>query len=201
MVHNDVMNRFFVSITAIFLLGFLAACEAAVPAQKIPALTFQHLAPLNLAVGKVEVTSKYKPPLAAPNVEHRFATPPAKALRTWANDRLRPAGGAYTARLVILDASVTETKLKTRKGITGAFYIEQSERYDAVAEADLIIVDGSGAHKGFASTRASRSVTVSENASLAERERTQFELVESLMRDFDLELEKNIRRYLVNWIR
>ncbi len=196
------MSRAAVSVFAVFLFAAgLGACETPLPAQKIPGITFQHLAPIKLAVAKVEVTASYREPLAPPNVEHLFPTPPGAALRIWAADRLRAEGGANVAKMVISNASVIDTKLKTRKGIAGAFFIEQSERYDAAVEADIMIVDANGNQKAFATARASRSTTVAENVSINERQRIQFELIEALMKDFDIEMEKNIRRYLANWIR
>ena len=196
------MGRAAVSVFAVFLVtAALAACETSLPAQKIPGITFQHLAPIKLAVARVEVTSTYRPPLAPPNVEHLFPTPPAAALRIWAADRLRAQGGPDVAKLVISAASVIDTKLKIRKGIVGAFFIEQSERYDAAVDADIIIVDGNGNRKAFATARAERSVTVAENVTLGERRIIQFRLIEALMKDFNIEMERNIRRYLANWIR
>ncbi len=200
------MSRPAVSFFAVFLVAAaltagLTACETPLPAQKIPGITFQHLAPIKLAVAKVEVTSTYREPLRPPNVEHLFPTPPGAALRIWAADRLRAEGGSDVAKMVISNASVTDTKLKIRKGIAGAFFIEQSERYDAAVEAAIMIVDANGKQKAFATARASRSTTVAENASISERRRIQFEMIEALMKDFDVEMEKNIRRYLANWIR
>ncbi len=196
------MSRAAVSLFVVFMVtAVLAACETPLPAQKIPGITFQHLAPIKLAVARVEVTSTYRQPLTPPNVEHLFPTPPGAALRIWAADRLRAQGGVDVAKLVISKASVTDTRLKTRKGFTAAFFIEQSERYDAAVEADLLIVGAAGNQKAFATARASRSTTVAEDVSISERQRIQFELVEAMMKDFDIEMEKNIRRYLANWVR
>jgi hypothetical protein len=196
------MSRAAASLFAVFLFtSVLAACETPLPAQKIPDITFQNLTPIKLAVAKVEVSSTYRSPLSPPNVEYLFPTPPETALRTWAADRLRAEGGADVAKFIISNASVIDTKLKTRKGIVGAFFIEQSERYDAAVEADILILDGNGKQKAFATARASRSTTVAENVSLGERQRIQFKLIEALMKDFNIEMEKNVRRYLANWIR
>ncbi len=65
----------------------------------------------------------------------------------------------------------------------------------------LEFVDANGVVKGSASAKSSRSTTVREDASLNDREKIKFELVEKLMADFNLEMEKNIRRYAANWIR
>ena len=127
-------------------------------------------------------------------------TPPLKALRQWAGARLFVGGGKGLVRFTIANAAVTETALKVKKGLQGAFHKEQSERYDAIIEASLEMLDDRGFRLGFASARVSRSTTVREDATLNERRRVQFELIEALMKDFNAEIERNIRRYLGKWL-
>jgi hypothetical protein len=178
----------------------VVGCEATVPSPTFPDLTFGHLGPIKLNVGSMEIVSTYKPPMSAPNVEHLFPTPPGDAMGRWAADRLLATGSTSRARFVILEASVVETALKKQKGLKGAFTKDQSERYEAVLEATLEIFDDSETSKGFANARASRSVTVGEDATVNERAQAWFSLNEALMRDINAELEKNISLYLGNWL-
>ena len=46
----------------------------------------------------------------------------------------------------------------------------------------------------------SRSRTVREDASLNDREAVWFTMTEALLNDFDKELEKNIRQYLLGYL-
>lgn len=180
----------------VFASFLLAACETPAPAQKLPDLTFAHLGALNLNVATLEVVSDYHAPLKKPNVEHLFPTPPDHALKRWARDRLKAAGKRGSARFVITRAAVTETPLKTKTGIMGAFTTDQAERYDAVIEATLEIFGPGGIRKGFASARVTRSRTVEEGISLNVREKIFLDLTEALMKDFNAEMENNIRRHL-----
>ena len=180
-------------------LALLAGCETQVPSQRLPDLTFAHLPPLNLAVQRIETASRFVPSLRAPNVEHAFPVPPARALETWASQRLKAAGGGAQARFTILDAAVTETKLPRDTSTRGYFTKQQSERYDARVEATVEIQDGT--RRGTATAISSRWTTVGEDVSLNERERIKFNLVEGLMKDFDAEIEKSIRQHLANWLR
>lgn len=182
------------------LVMFLAACETPVAPQTLPELTYGHLSKFTLDVAGIEVTTKYVPPMKAPNVEHLFATPPGKALRRWAADRLKAGGRRGTARFLIIDAAVTDTPLKVDKSFTGAFTKQQSRRYEATVEASLEILDDKGFRKGFASARVSRSRTLREDATINARERMWFDLTEALMNDFNAELEKNIRQYLGGYL-
>jgi hypothetical protein len=135
-----------------------------------------------------------------PNVEHLFPDTPGDAAARWAGERLVAAGPANRARYIVREASVTETRLKTKSGLTGALTTDQSERYDArvVVEIQIIAADGS---TGVATVEVERSLTVPENATLNERERTWRELMQKLMADLDTQLEKTITtvffRYLI----
>ena len=178
------------------VVSLLAGCAMTPPTQTLPELTYAHLQPILLRAGTLDIVSDYKPTIAAPNVEHKMATSPDKALRRWAADRLDLAGGPDYARLSIIDASVVETRLATQGGLKGAFISEQAERYQANLKVKLEIIGPGNVPRGFATTEASRSITVSEDASLNQREQVWFNLVEALMNDFNSEFEKNIAAYL-----
>ena len=187
-------------ILAMLAVFVLVGCQAVIPAQRLPELTYAHLQPLNLKVGSVELIMDYQPPLAAPNVDHLFPVTPSEALQRWNEDRLKSVGGTPVARLVDTDASVVETTLALKKGLGGVFTKEQSERYEARIEATLKIQDAAGATIGFATTNVKRSVTIREDANINDRELAWFKLIEALMTDFNAEMEKNIRRHLADWM-
>ena len=149
--------RILLSAYALSVSLGLAACETPVQTQKLPDLTFAHLAPIKLNVAKIDVVVRYQPPLREPNVEHLFPTPPAKALKQWVKDRLRAAGGSGVARLVIINASAVETPLSQKKGFTATFTKQQSQRYDATVEARLEISSSLG--QGATSAHATRFTT------------------------------------------
>ncbi len=194
-----VLKRIFLSALVLSLSLGLAACETPVQTQKLPGLTFAHLAPIKLNVAKIDIEVRYQPPLKAPNVEHLFPTPPAAALKQWVKDRLRAAGGSGIARLVIMNASAVETNLAQKKGLTATFTKQQSQRYDATVEARLEISSSLG--KGRTSAHATRFTTVREDININKRERTWFDLTEALVRDFDRAMEKNMRQHLSRWFR
>ncbi|MBC8445473.1 MAG: hypothetical protein H8D75_02415 [Rhodospirillaceae bacterium] len=189
-------------IVLALVFGFsLMACEATVPGKAFPELTYRHLGQIDLLAGTLETVTTYKPPIEAPNVDHLFPTPPLNALSRWSADRLMVSGSEDVARFTILDASVRETSLNKQEGIKGAFTRDQSERYDGALEATLEILDANGGSKGFASARVTRSISIREDATVNDREQAWFKLTETLMKDFDTELKKNISRYLANWVR
>jgi hypothetical protein len=179
-----------------FLGLALGGCESDLPVQKLPELTFSHLPAITLNVVQVSVESEFTVPMTRPHIEHMLPTPPEKAMRRWAADRLRAAGSALSARFLVTDASFTEEELPVQKGIRGAFTVGQSARYEARVAATLEIVDDRGFRRGYARADARRSRTIPENATLNERDRMWFDLVDDVMKDFDRVMERNIRENL-----
>ncbi len=195
------MRTLSIILPAVFLAAaMLTACETPPPVDKLPELTYAHLGPLRFNAGAMQVTTVYRPPMKAPNVDHLLPMPPLKTLRQWAGDRLFVDGSKGLLRFTITNAAVTETALKIKKGLKGAFHKEQSERYDAVIEVSIEILDDRGFRLGFASARTNRSMTVREDATLNKRRHVQFELIEALMNDFNAEIERNIRQHLGKWL-
>ena len=126
---------------------------------------------------------------------------PAAVARRWAADRLVPLGVTRLARVVLVNAAVTESVLQPSKGLKGLMTTEQGERYVATIEVRVEIVDDRGTVEGEARAVAERSRTVPENITLNEREQVWFELTEDVMRDLDAELQRTILRYLARFVR
>jgi hypothetical protein len=191
------------AILGFVLLGVsltLGACETP-PSQNVyPPLRYSHLPPLKFAVAAVEIEVAYVPSTAPPNVEVLFPVRPSEAAVNWAEDRLVATGSQRRLRYVVKEASVTETPLEVQGGITGAVTTEQSERYDARLVIEAQILDDTGRVEGTASARAVRSITVPEDASLNERERTWYELTEKLMNDMNTQLEETLRQVFFRYL-
>ena len=177
---------------------FLAACAA--PSERLPDLTFKHLPPISLQVADIQIASQTSHGTEPPNVGHRFPVPPERALTQWARDRLQLAGTRHTARFTILRADATETKLKKDEKLTGLFKQQASERYDTAVEARLEIIDDRGVQRGQVTASANWNQTIREDATLADRRRIWLELVEKLMTQFNAEMERNIQRFMTEWV-
>lgn len=184
----------FVLIAAV---ASLAACASEPPPQRAFAeLRFTNQTPLAFGAQGPEVVNRFQAPMAAPHVEHLMPLSPEKAIRTWAQDRLQATGvGTNSLRVVINTASVTETPLDTKGGISGFFTDQQEMRYDARADVAVQIVDSQGRVRAEAISNVYRSRTLNEKASLAERERLWFQLVERLMQDLDNQLSTGLRQH------
>lgn len=182
------------------LIALAAGCAETPQVPVYPDITFSQHAPIALAVGAVQATNAYAAPLAPPNIEHTMPGAPLEAAQRWVDDRLRAAGSSGTATFTLETMSVTETALEKKTGLTGALTTDQSERYDAVVSATITVDDPARNAKGRADATVERSITVPEDATLNEREQVLFDLAEKIMADFNIELEKNIRANLADFV-
>jgi hypothetical protein len=184
------------SVPALCLFYLLTACESPLPVVNYPDLRFNHLPVIELNVARIEVVEQFRSPLRAPNVEHELPLAPAKAMRNWAQDRLRAVGNTGIARFIIMDASVKAEALVKKKGLKAAFTLDQAARYDARLEAKLEVENTGGLSKGFATATATRTRTLPEGISLNDRDDTLYRFVEAASNDFDKTMTANIDRHL-----
>lgn len=187
-------------VAALVLPGLtLSGCESP-PAESFPNLTYSYLPPIKLAVGSFNIVSRYVPPLKPPHVDYLAPVPPYKAARQWALDRIQTTGGRDSARFVIRDASIVETKLPIKGGIEGTFTRQQAKKYDGHIAVMLEILDPTGHQVAYASAEARRSETAPEGATIDAREKIWFKMTDKMMHDLNAQLEKNIKQYLGRYL-
>lgn len=179
------------------VIGGCAADREPIPS---PQIAFASDRPLVLNVAAVEVRSVFAASDQPPRIEQRLPVPPETALRRWPADRLRAGGRTGSARFTITDAAVSRKTLPTTAGFKGLFTREQAERYDAAAAATLEILDDYGNRLAMVETRAERTRTVPELAGRDEIDRIRFTMIETLMAEFDREMEKAVRQHLIGWL-
>lgn len=184
----------------VLMVPLLSACETP-PPPSFPELTFRHKQPVRLAVGSIEVINEFHMPFTAPNVEHKMPVAPGPAAERWGADVLQAVGGPDKLVMVITDASVTETPLKRKKGLEGAFTTEQTERYAARIAVRLEIRTPENRRRAVAEAFATRSATIAEDASLADRETLWYGLTEKLMDDFDTAVRPQITAHFGEFLR
>jgi len=169
------------------------------PPPRFPEITFGGQ-PFKLTVGAVEVVEAYTPPLAAPHVEHLFPVSPQRMAARWPRDRLIAGGGSFRARYTVKQAGVTETQLPRTEGIRGAFTRDQAQRYDAVLEVGLDIVDERGFVVGTVSAHVERRQSVADDITLVQRDEVWYTMTQEMAKDLDAELDRNIRASLPRFI-
>ncbi len=178
----------------------LAGCQTrpGVPRRDDP--SFENLPRLRLDVARIAVEDRSRP--VGRTIDDTLALPPAQAARLWANQRLEAVGRSGTGVFTIVEAQVRETELpRTTTGIRGAFTKEQTHRYDAVLDVTLEIKDAAGLRVAAAAARVTRSNTLREDMSLAQRDRLIADLVAGLVGDMNSQIEPAMRQYLGTHLR
>ncbi len=183
------------------ILAGLAACQGTKPAPVVAEIGFAGLKELRLDVAELQVVPAYVPPRVRPNVDHLFPTAPQDAAIRWVREKVRAAGASRRALVVIRRASVTETALPLKRGLSGAFSKEPSERYEAVLEVDVEIRSDHGGRVAMATARATRSKSVMEGTTEPERRAAWQALTQALIEDLAREFERQVRAHLGQYVR
>ncbi len=192
------MKRFLaLALTALAL----ASCQDA-PAPSSPAgISFGNKAPLRLSVAQINVVENYRPTMAAPFVDHTLPTPPIMAIKQWAGQRFVAAGGQGSLEIAVEDASVKETPLAKKDGLTGFFTDDQEARYDGHIKLTLRLYDGVNTISvAEANAEVSRWRTINEKATVAQREAMFNGMLQEMMLQLDSESEARIRQYFGRFI-
>jgi hypothetical protein len=186
-------------LLAVLGLGFgLAACASA-PLEKsiLPEITFDAQPKLTFAASSVETILEYQPTAQPPHIELAIPQPPATVAMRWTRDRIAVDNSQPNrVTVVIRKAAVTETDLKKTPGLRGSFTEDQVARFDTEVEMAVEVRDARGFRVGEASAAARRSNSISEKATLNDRDRAIHDLVRETMMDVNRELDRNIRQYM-----
>lgn len=188
------------ALTTMALALALAGCQDAPTVASSAAIAFTKQ-PLRINVAQVNVAQTYQPTMAAPFVDHTMPTPPIMAIKQWAGQRFAAAGAQGNLEITIEDASVKETALPKKDGLTGFFTDDQEARYDAHIKITMRVYDGVNTISvAEAQVEVSRMSTINEKATVAQREAMFNNMLQSMMQQLDLEAEARIRQYFGRFI-
>lgn len=192
------MKKFLVlALTALAL----TSCQDAPSASSPAGISFGNRAPLRLNVAQVNVAQSYQPPMKLPNVDHTLPTPPIMAIKQWAGQRFVAAGTQGNLEITIEDASVIETPLAKKDGLTGFFTDDQEARYDAHIKITIRLYDGVNTISvAEATAETSRWRTINEKATVAQREAMFNSMLQEMITQLDAETEARIRQYFGRFI-
>ncbi|WP_374303047.1 hypothetical protein [Ferrovibrio sp.] len=191
-------------LLAVFGLGLAVAACASEPPQKLllPEITFENQPKLTFAASSVETIQEYQPSAQPPHIELSIPQPPSVVAARWTRDRVALDNSQQNRVTVIIKkAAVTEVDLKKTPGLRGSFTEDQIARFDTEVEMAVEIRDSRGFRVGEASAAARRSGSMSEKATLNDRDLIIHGLVRETMMDVNRELERNIRQYMPLYVR
>ena len=193
------------AVAALLLSGLLAACADTPPPPSGPVaatITFAHRAPLVLDVASVELVEPWRQPGTPPHIGHRNPNSPPSIVRAWTRDRLKASPGGPGAndktvlRVILQDGSVTRTALPVEEGVGGLFRDEADTQIEAVASVDVEVIDPVAGRIGSVSVKVVGTRKILESASLNERDRVYFALMEEVANSLNNALENGINAEL-----
>ncbi len=188
-------------LLCLILSGFvLSGCATPPPARNLDTISYSERPPIRLDVHEIEIQRAYRPPNAAPNVDHLFPVPPAAGAQLWAADRLKAAGPLRRARFIVSEAPVIEIPLERVGGLTGTFTVEQSERYEARLVTEIQILAEDGRVEASVTVEVTHHRTVPENLTLNERVEVWHEMTRSLLDEMDRQLDAAIKEALYTYL-
>ena len=189
--------RVFVSVFAVI---FLSACTFNNISQDTAQDTIYDVTrTIALSVTKVEVNDQYTPPLQYPNIEHTLINPPYRRAYNALQSMFRPQGAQDTLELNIIDASITQSNTQeTYQNFR--FWNNRHEReYFAQIQVQALLKSSQppSTIKGQGAVSVTRTLKLSENASIAKREEALNRIVVEMVGDLQREMEKILDQKLL----
>jgi hypothetical protein len=183
------------------LVGLSFALVSCAEGQTVPTATFNRpMQPkLALDVQTISLTDRTNlQPANSPYNSNTFSPTISEAVKQWASDSLQAVGQNGNAIVVIKDATLTAQPLTTQSGMESWFTRQQSVKYVGRVEVSL---EANGAN-GFAMAdgNATRSVTLPEDPTPAERQDAYTNLLNGLMKDLSRNLDSAIRSHMGGFI-
>lgn len=175
------------------LVPLIAGCQQTRVAAIRPP-DFNNLPQLNLAVGVITVEPLHDNRTSYPRIEGLSPYPLQGIIQQWSDDVFVPAGGQGTLNIQILTASLIEEKLPTKRGFAGLFSNEQSEAYHG--KITLAFQVQLPDYNGTINIHSTAVRSVSENASLREREQVWVDIGTKMVNDIDQKLRQNLQQEL-----
>lgn len=160
-------------------------------------LTFQHANPIRLDVSEIEFIEAWQQPGTRPDIGHLHENNPTSIARAWVRDRLQRAPRSLPSspvlRVILREGSVTEEALPVEEGLGGLIKNEPEILLSAVLAVEVELTERTGNRIAGITVRVTGEKQILENASLNDRDRTYFALMEQLAAALDKELDNGIR--------
>ena len=179
----------------VVVLGLaVAACSNNPPPPLTqPPISFNDAKPFVFDVARVEIVTKFVTPSTPPHIEFQLAVSPENAAKRWVQDRLQPKGTAGILRVVINDASATETNIPKdpNKSVLDLNNVDQT-RIDMSLDVALQILDDRQFVTAEVTGKASRSRSLPTGIKLNERDKILHDMVIDLVRGWGQEVDPQI---------
>jgi len=195
------MRRSFTRLLALTLGMLVAACaNNPPPTGALPQVSFAGKPPFVLNVAKIEIVPKITPSSQPPHIELTMPVSPENAIRRWVQDRIQAKGSTGILRVLINDATATETPLKMEKGMSAMFTTQQESRIDMSAAVTLQVLDERQFVKSEVTGNATRSRTLPQGLKLNERDKILYDMVVDMVTGLAGQVEPQIQTTFGPWL-
>lgn len=179
-------HRFLVPALALAVLAAAPGCTTqTVSGKPLAELTYDHIQPLYVSASNIDVIDNYNPSADPQDVSSRFPTPPDIAVRRWAERRLQPGVGTGTLRFVIDSVTAHKTAHGPENSLQRWTGQGATTTYDVVMKISMSKQTDARIGNSNHAFTVTRSVTIPDNWSIAQREAEMQSFVETIVAAVD----------------
>lgn len=179
-------NKLLVSVMALAVMAAAPGCTSqTVSGKPLAELTYDHIQPLYVSASNVDVVDNYNPSADPADVSSRFPTPPDIAVRRWAERRLQPGVGTGTLKFTIDSVTARQTNSAPQGTLERWTKQGGTTRYDVVMKLTVDKVTDARMGNSHHTFNVTRSVTIPDNWSIAQREAEMQTFVEEIVAAVD----------------
>lgn len=184
------------SLAAFALILSLAACaDDMKPPVQYTRTTESKIA---LDVRVISLADRSLTPGSNGYAGNNFSPTISEAVKQWASDRLQAVGQTGDAIVIIKDASLTAQPLATKTGMDSWFTRQQGLKY--VGHVQVAVEAKSGDSFAVTDASATRTLTLPENPTDAEKRDAYATMLNGLMKDLERNLDSGIQSHLNRFI-
>lgn len=181
----------YIAVSTALLGGFLlAGCSDVRPhSYQQPVLTYENLQSQPVPVANVTVFDRYQSPMANNHIEHEMKNSPKEVFKKYISQKVRPSDNDGEFKFTILDASVVVRDIANKDNLVGWFTVDKAKEYKATLVVEADYKPDMYSQKVF-TIKVDRIMAISDYSNLNDREKAQFELIEGLMKSFDVRMNE-----------
>lgn len=175
------MNKFFFLITTIFLIG--CSYDSHPMGKPLPRLSYDNLNPYAIHGGSVRVQQSFHPDPQTIKLATEFPIAPDALIQRYANRRFVTEGAP--PKLIFDIQKATLSKVADEDNLVGFLSGAAEDYYKLDIFITMTPIRADGQQVDPFTIKLRRQLLVPQNASLAEREFRQFEMLEKAILDID----------------
>lgn len=205
---TDLKRAIRVGLMGVAVVALVSCTSVAPTSSTAPRLTLEHVQPLHLAVGKVNVKAAAQTIVAGKTASSDNVMPGAdfgydlsSMIKTYASRRFDAAGsGATTFLFEVEDAKVVYARTEAQNDFTRWLRVDGHDDYTLSTHVRLTLQNAEGHDQISHQLALENTLSIPDNLSLAARDARKIEFLEEYMADLDNRITQTLTSsfYLVN---